>query len=350
MRVGVRVRRRPAAAPACRRRGSSRCARRAARAACRSSRRSAGGRASQSRAACAAGGWTACCLANCFLPCCTQAMLRGKVAVMWSDKAMGGASPPGMQLWVNGSQPRQVQLSTNSTVLARNLVAWSWGYDMFNYSWNKRELFDKVGLPVAHVFLDDAAATPETVQVFAAAAQEMRGKMAFVRLGRNDAFMLKDFGLPADSLPAFGIADAFDSKAKRYGMPDERLLPSPPKEIPDPSVSKPAEWNEEDDGEWEAPLVPNPEYTPSRRAARSSRRPPPRPRKRPARAARRSRGGRCRTRSTRAIRPPRRGSTRRACSSPSVARPRRRRSIRRTPAPRKTLCSTARSRRCPLPR
>ena len=196
------------------------------------------------------------------------AMLRGKVAVMWSDKAVGGASPPAMQLWVNGSQPRQVQLSTNSTVLARNLVAWSWGYDMFNYSWNKRELFDKVGLPVAHVFLDDAAATPETVQVFAAAAQEMRGKMAFVRLGRNDAFMLKDFGLPADSLPAFGIADAFDSKAKRYGMPDERLLPSPPKEIPDPSVSKPAEWNDEDDGEWEAPLIPNPEYTPSRRAAR----------------------------------------------------------------------------------
>jgi hypothetical protein len=27
------------------------------------------------------------------------------------------------------------------------MVAMSWGFNMFNYSWNKRELFDAVKLP-----------------------------------------------------------------------------------------------------------------------------------------------------------------------------------------------------------
>lgn len=33
-----------------------------------------------------------------------------------------------------------------------------------------------------------------------------------------------------------------------------------PAEIPDPEASKPDDWDEEDDGEWEAPLIDNPEY------------------------------------------------------------------------------------------
>ena len=32
------------------------------------------------------------------------------------------------------------------------------------------------------------------------------------------------------------------------------------KEIPDATAIKPADWNEEDDGPWEPPLVPNPAY------------------------------------------------------------------------------------------
>jgi hypothetical protein len=32
------------------------------------------------------------------------------------------------------------------------------------------------------------------------------------------------------------------------------------KEIPDATAIKPADWNEADDGPWEAPLVPNPAY------------------------------------------------------------------------------------------
>ena len=33
-----------------------------------------------------------------------------------------------------------------------------------------------------------------------------------------------------------------------------------PAEIPDPSAEKPEDWDDEDDGEWEAPMIPNPEY------------------------------------------------------------------------------------------
>merc|ERR1712146_357911 len=33
-----------------------------------------------------------------------------------------------------------------------------------------------------------------------------------------------------------------------------------PKEIPDPEAKQPDDWDEEDVGEWEAPMISNPEY------------------------------------------------------------------------------------------
>jgi hypothetical protein len=33
-----------------------------------------------------------------------------------------------------------------------------------------------------------------------------------------------------------------------------------PKEIPDPDAQKPADWDEEEEGEWSAPMIPNPDY------------------------------------------------------------------------------------------
>lgn len=33
-----------------------------------------------------------------------------------------------------------------------------------------------------------------------------------------------------------------------------------PKEIPDPDATKPEDWDDEDDGEWEPPMIDNPEY------------------------------------------------------------------------------------------
>ncbi|WP_348240930.1 hypothetical protein, partial [Salmonella enterica] len=33
-----------------------------------------------------------------------------------------------------------------------------------------------------------------------------------------------------------------------------------PKEIPDPDAKKPEDWDDEEDGEWTAPTIANPEY------------------------------------------------------------------------------------------
>merc|ERR1711871_88813 len=33
-----------------------------------------------------------------------------------------------------------------------------------------------------------------------------------------------------------------------------------PKQIPDPEASKPDDWDDEDDGEWEAPMIDNPKF------------------------------------------------------------------------------------------
>ncbi|GMH93116.1 hypothetical protein TrVE_jg8481 [Triparma verrucosa] len=52
---------------------------------------------------------------------------------------------------------------------------------------------------------------------------------------------------------------------------DERRIPDPedkkpegyddiPPEVPDPDAKKPDDWDDEDDGEWEAPVIPNPDY------------------------------------------------------------------------------------------
>ena len=38
------------------------------------------------------------------------------------------------------------------------------------------------------------------------------------------------------------------------------LLLSQKQEIPDPDAEKPEDWDDEDDGEWEAPMLPNPDY------------------------------------------------------------------------------------------
>ena len=52
---------------------------------------------------------------------------------------------------------------------------------------------------------------------------------------------------------------------------DERMIPDPddkkpegfddiPPEIPSPDAKRPDDWDDKDDGEWEAPMIPNPDY------------------------------------------------------------------------------------------
>jgi len=82
-----------------------------------------------------------------------------------------------------------------------------------------------------------------------------------VRKGKlEDAFDFlapKEIKDPKVSKPADWVDDkmmADPSEKKPEGWDDI------PAEIPDPEAKKPDDWDSEEDGEWEAPLVDNPEY------------------------------------------------------------------------------------------
>merc|ERR1712000_487888 len=51
-----------------------------------------------------------------------------------------------------------------------------------------------------------------------------------------------------------------DGVSKATGSLEADFDILPPKEIPDPAAKKPDDWDDELDGEWEAPMIPNPEY------------------------------------------------------------------------------------------
>jgi calreticulin len=57
---------------------------------------------------------------------------------------------------------------------------------------------------------------------------------------------------PDDWVEASKIPDPADVKPEGHD--------DIPSEIPDPDVAKPEDWDDEDDGEWEPPMVDNPEY------------------------------------------------------------------------------------------
>lgn len=72
-----------------------------------------------------------------------------------------------------------------------------------------------------------------------------------------------------DMLPPKEIKDP--SAKKPSDWVDEKQIPDPedkkpegwddiPKEIADPDAKKPDDWDDELDGEWEAPMIPNPDY------------------------------------------------------------------------------------------
>merc|ERR1711966_606020 len=61
-----------------------------------------------------------------------------------------------------------------------------------------------------------------------------------------------DQSKPEDWVDEKNIPDPDDKKPEGYD--------DIPEELPDPDAEKPDDWDEEDDGEWEAPMIDNPEY------------------------------------------------------------------------------------------
>ena len=67
----------------------------------------------------------------------------------------------------------------------------------------------------------------------------------------------KEIDDPNDKKPSDWVDDAQmdDPEDKKPEDWDKE-----PKEIPDPNAEKPDDWDTEEDGEWEAPTIPNPKY------------------------------------------------------------------------------------------
>lgn len=72
-----------------------------------------------------------------------------------------------------------------------------------------------------------------------------------------------------DFLPPKEVKDPAISKPADWV--DEKMIPDPsdkkpadwdnsPAEIPDPEAKKPEDWDDEEDGEWEAPMIDNPDF------------------------------------------------------------------------------------------
>jgi len=71
------------------------------------------------------------------------------------------------------------------------------------------------------------------------------------------AFEQKEIDDPTDKKPKDWVDDAKipDPEDKKPEGYDDI-----PRQIPDPAATKPDDWNEEEDGEWEPPMIDNPDY------------------------------------------------------------------------------------------
>ena len=63
--------------------------------------------------------------------------------------------------------------------------------------------------------------------------------------------------------PAATKPDNWDEEAPKKIVDESAVKPSTwlddePEHIPDPDAEKPTDWDSEEDGDWEAPLIPNP--------------------------------------------------------------------------------------------
>ena len=107
---------------------------------------------------------------------------------------------------------------------------------LVDYSWERRELVERLGLPCVSVFVDDEAsgtdATPAPSYLTDASraalsevAAELRTRVVFFILKRStSSFMMEDYGFGSTQpLPAVGISDSFDYDAPKFGCQGELL-------------------------------------------------------------------------------------------------------------------------------
>merc|ERR1740121_667210 len=93
------------------------------------------------------------------------------------------------------------------------------------WEWKLTEKYEKLGVPIAKVWLDDSgSADPSFQKVVRYAARKVAkkflGRIAFVEMKKStDSYSLRDFGLSnPEQYPAFGIASNASYSAKKYAF------------------------------------------------------------------------------------------------------------------------------------
>jgi len=137
------------------------------------------------------------------------------------------------------------------------------GYDVshihaiFNHKGTNLLKSDKVNLEYSdkneYTHLYTLAFYPDgTYEIFFDLASKAKGKIV-----EDWPFPKPMIDDPADSKPSDWVDDKEidDPEAKKPDGYDDI-----PAQIPDPDATKPEDWDDEDDGEWEAPLIDNPEF------------------------------------------------------------------------------------------
>eukprot|EP00928_Gymnodinium_smaydae_P012921 TRINITY_DN14721_c0_g1_i1.p1 TRINITY_DN14721_c0_g1~~TRINITY_DN14721_c0_g1_i1.p1 ORF type:complete len:395 (-),score=78.08 TRINITY_DN14721_c0_g1_i1:253-1437(-) len=100
------------------------------------------------------------------------------------------------------------------------------------YDWNLRETYEKLGLPIAKVYVDetDTSLNKMVRHVVKRVAKQFLGKIAFVENRKSSySYELRDFGLNQPEVyPAFGIASNASYTAIKFGFEITKdIAPSP---------------------------------------------------------------------------------------------------------------------------
>jgi len=143
-------------------------------------------------------------------------LTRGKVRWLFADKSLKSFGVPSLNLLVKGQEAVVMShelKDSNASALAQSAVVMSLPL-MDDYAWEKRKLHEEFPLPIGMAW----AKSEKEEAVFKALAKELRGKVMMLKMGSNDNFMLKDFGVEDKDVGdfTFGIAKGFEPTADRF--------------------------------------------------------------------------------------------------------------------------------------
>jgi len=130
-----------------------------------------------------------------------------------------------IELWTNPDDPpytlKHEGFSANKSVLENWLRQRSIPL-LQDYEWSKREIYERLKLPIARVWYDDSddALMDKVNATVTFVAKQLLGRMAFVKQNKAVySYELRDYGLTnPEEFPAFGIAQNISWNSPKFGF------------------------------------------------------------------------------------------------------------------------------------